>query len=470
MTSRRIIPIVLCGGVGARLWPASREDFPKQFLPLAGTRTLFQDALLRVADRSRFDAPIVVAHRDHRFIAAEQCAAIGVEALIALEPVRRDSGAALAAALRLAEARDPSGLALALPSDHAVSDPQRFAPAIMRGVAAASEGRIVVFGAPPQSPATRYGYIRLGAALVDGVAEVAAFVEKPDHATAERLIAEGCLWNSGNLLGRVDVLLDEMRRLAPGVAEPAIAAADAAEVDLDFLRLDPAAFARATALSVDYAMLEKTPLAVVAPADFGWSDVGSWPALWDIASKDANGNALLGPAAALDASNCYVRSDRLLTAVVGLDDAIVVVTDDAVLVAGRGRVDGVKAMVAELSARGEPAAVSSRRAHRPWGAHQVIDEGEGFRVNRVSVAAGKSVSLQTHRSRAEHWIVVRGAALVTIGEETRLVGENESVQAPPGEAHRLENPGPGPLEMIEVQSGPYLGEDDVVRLDEDGLA
>ncbi|MFD1704183.1 mannose-1-phosphate guanylyltransferase/mannose-6-phosphate isomerase [Methylopila henanensis] len=465
----KVIPIILCGGTGSRLWPASRESYPKQFLPLAGERTMLQATALRVADPARFDAPIVVTNAEHRFIVAEQLAQIGSRATIALEPARRDSAAALGAAVRLAALRDPEAAVLALASDHVVLDEPGFLEAVARGLPAAEAGRIVAFGVEPTEPTSKYGYIRPGAPLdgAPGVSAVAAFVEKPAREAAERLIAEGCLWNSGNFLTRAQTLQDELERLAPGIAGPAIAAADGARQDLDFLRLDPDSFARAEAKSIDFAVMEKTPLMAVTPGAFGWSDVGSWSALWEIAPRDADGNALIGPTAAIGSTNCYVRSDKYLTAVVGVDDVVVVATQDAVLVTTRERTDEVKAMVAALTARGEPTATSASLVHRPWGSYQILDDGARFQVKRITVKPKRRLSLQSHVHRAEHWIVVRGTAQVTIGDETRLLRENESVHVPLGVTHRLENPGVIPLELIEVQSGSYLGEDDIIRVDDD---
>ncbi|HVI27662.1 mannose-1-phosphate guanylyltransferase/mannose-6-phosphate isomerase [Hansschlegelia sp.] len=469
MAKTKIIPVILCGGSGTRLWPASRASYPKQFLPLAGERTLLQDAALRVADPDRFQTPIVVANHEHRFIAAEQLEQIGVKAVLALEPVRRDSAAAIGAAARIALDRDPNALILVVASDHVITDPAGFLAAVDRGLPAAGVGRIVTFGVKPSRPTSKYGYIRAGAPLAgaDGVMEVAAFVEKPEPALAEKLVAEGCVWNSGNFLARAETLLSELARLAPAIAGPAAAAVERATSDLDFLRLDPESFAAAEANSIDYAVMERTPLAAVAPAEFGWSDVGGWSALWDVAERDAAGNALIGPSAAADSRNCYVRSEKHFTAVVGVEDLVVVSTGDAVLVTTRGRSDEVKDLVARLAADGEGTATQAAFMHRPWGSYQIIDHGGRFQVKRITVKPGRKLSLQSHAHRAEHWIVVRGVARVTINEEARLIGENESVYIPLGARHRLENPGEEPLDLIEVQSGAYLGEDDIVRYEDD---
>lgn len=465
----RITPIILCGGSGTRLWPASRESFPKQFLALAGEETLLQATLARVSDPERFAPAIVVANDAHRFIVAEQVSQCGAEAEIVLEPCRRDSAAAIGAAMRLVEARDPDGLALALASDHVVQDPAAFLDAVETARPAALAGRIVTFGLTPKLATSRYGYIRAGREIdgAPGVFAVSAFVEKPDQAGAERLVAEGCFWNSGNFFARAGALLDEMRRLAPDIAGPAAEAADKALRDLDFIRLDSRSFEAARARSIDYAVMEKTPSSAVAPCSIGWSDVGGWTALWEIAERDAAGNALVGPVRVADASNCYVRSDKALTAVVGLDDAVVVAAKDAVLVTTRARADEVKDLVARLAAEGEEAATVAPSAHRPWGSYEIIDRGERFQVKRITVNPGRKLSLQSHLHRAEHWVVVEGTARVTVGDETRLVETDQSVYIPLGAKHRLENPGVIPLRLIEVQSGAYLGEDDILRYEDD---
>ncbi|MGA0532047.1 mannose-1-phosphate guanylyltransferase/mannose-6-phosphate isomerase [Hansschlegelia sp. KR7-227] len=469
MAQTKIIPIILCGGAGERLWPSSRASYPKQFLPLSGDRTLLQDTALRVSDPDRFEDPIVIASEAHRFIVAELLEQIGVNATIVLEPCRRDSAAAIAAGARLAEMRDPDAAVLVLASDHVIRDPQAFLTAVDAGLAAALQGRIVTFGIEPTEPTSKYGYIRPGAAIegAPGVEIVDAFIEKPDRATAERLVAEGCCWNSGNFLSLARTLLGELKALAPAIEGPAVAAAETATPDLAFLRLDPASFARAEARSIDYAVMEKTPRAAVARAAFGWSDVGSWSALWDIAEHDSDGNALIGPAAAVGSSNCYVRSEKHLTAVVGVHDAVVVTTQDAVLVTTRDNADRVKEMVAALKAKGEPMATEASLSHRPWGSYQIIDQGGRFQVKRITVKPKRKLSLQSHVHRSEHWIVVQGTARVTIDADVTIVGENQSVYIPLGAVHRLENPGVIPLHLIEVQSGPYLGEDDIVRYEDD---
>jgi mannose-1-phosphate guanylyltransferase / mannose-6-phosphate isomerase len=461
-----IVPVVLCGGSGSRLWPASRDSFPKQFLAFTGDDSLFQDTLKRVGG-SEFGAPIVVTGQDYRFLVAEQMRDAGISGDIVLEPFRRDSCAAIAAAARLALTRDPQALVLVLAADHAMPDVPGFLDHVRRGAVAAEAGRIVTFGIHPTRPATGYGYIRPGEALAEpGVNTIAAFVEKPDEPTAERYVAEGYLWNSGNFLFRASVFLAELDALAPEIGRPVAEAVDKAARDLDFLRLDAEAFGRAVSKSVDYAVMEKTSLAAVVPSDFAWSDVGAWNALWDLAEKDADGNAARGDAAFLDAENCYVHSPNRLTAVVGLKDVVVVTTRDAVLVVDRAQAEKVKGLVARLTASGRKEATTHQKVYRPWGSYDSIDNGTRHQVKRITVNPGSKLSLQSHFHRAEHWVVVSGTARITVDDNVGIYAENESVYIPLGATHRLENPGRIPLDLIEVQSGSYLGEDDIVRYED----
>jgi mannose-1-phosphate guanylyltransferase/mannose-6-phosphate isomerase len=462
-----IIPVVLCGGSGSRLWPASRDSFPKQFLTLIGQDSLFQATIRRVTGAD-FAAPIVVTGADYRFLVAEQLRALGVTGDIVLEPMRRDSCAAIAAAAEIAVRRDPDALVLVLAADHAIPDRASFLEHVMRGKAAAAAGRIVTFGIRPDRPATGYGYIRPGAALPDapGVNDIAAFVEKPDLATAQRYLAEGYLWNSGNFLFAARTFLDELMRLAPGIGEPVHAAVEASTRDLDFLRLDEAAFSRAIAKSVDYAVMEKTERAAVVPSDFAWSDIGAWSSLWDLADKDEAGNAGTGDPVFVGARNCYVASPDILTAVIGLEDVVVVTTKDAVLVSARDRAEEVKTVVQRLTAAKRQEATQHRLSYRPWGSFESVDLGPRYQVKRITVRPGAKLSLQSHVHRSEHWVVVSGTARVTVGDEVRLLTENQSVYIPLGAVHRLENPGHIPLEIIEVQSGSYLGEDDINRIED----
>ena len=416
-----IVPVVLCGGSGSRLWPASRDSFPKQFLAFTGENSLFQDTLKRVGGAG-FGAPVVVTGQDYRFLVAEQMRAARIAGDIVLEPFRRDSCAAIAAAARLVIARDPKALMLVLAADHAIPDVAGFLAHVRRGAAAAEADRIVTFGIRPSRPATGYGYIRPGEPLSQpGVHAIAAFVEKPDEPTAERYVAEGCLWNSGNFLFRASVFLHELDRLAPEIGRPVADAVARASRDLDFLRLDSEAFGRAVSKSVDYAVMEKTALAAVVPSDFGWSDVGAWNAIWDLAEKDADGNAARGDAAFLAAKNCYVHSPERLTAVVGVEDVVVVSSRDAVLVVARDQAEKVKGLVARLAADGRKEATSHLKVYRPWGSYDSIDAGPRHQVKRITVDPGCKLSLQSHFHRAEHWVVVSGTARITIDDSVGIM-------------------------------------------------
>jgi mannose-1-phosphate guanylyltransferase/mannose-6-phosphate isomerase len=462
-----IVPVLLAGGAGTRLWPVSRDALPKQFLPLIGERSSYQETLLRVADRDLFAPPVVVTGSDFRFFARRQAEEIGVDAIVLIEPMRRDSAAAIAAAAAFARSRDPDALVLALAADHVILDLDRFKEACIAGREAAAQGRIVTFGIAPTMPKTSYGYILCGAPLgPKDVRAVSAFVEKPDAATAARYVAEGYLWNSGNFLFRADTLLAELARFEPEIAQAAEDAVAGASDDLGFRRLDPDAFARAPQKSIDYAVMEKTDRAAVVEGRFRWSDIGSWDAIFEIAEHDGAGNAVRGAAVLMDSENCVVHSDERLTAVLGVKDLVVVTTSDAVLVLPRQRAQDVKELVARLKLANRKEASDHRRGHRPWGYYDSVDMGERFQVKRIVVRPGGTLSLQKHMHRAEHWVVVRGTAEVTIGEEVRLVHENESVYIPMGTVHRLANQGKIPLEIVEVQTGSYLGEDDIIRLED----
>ena len=465
--STRIIPLLLAGGTGTRLWPVSRDSMPKQFLPLVDDRSTYQHALARVSDATLFAPPIVMTNDDFRFFSRQQAADLGLDATVVLEPMRRDSGPAIAAGAALAKARDPDAIVLALAADHVILDPDLFVAACRLAREAAAAGHIVTFGIRPSAPKTGYGYIRRGGALgVPGVHAVAQFVEKPDAATAARYVTDGFLWNSGNFMFRADALLGELARLQPTMAQAIDQAVGKAVTDLGFVRLDADAFAQAPRISIDYAVMEKTDRAAVVEGTFRWSDVGSWEAVLDVSPHDDNGNALHGPAVAYDTGNSVIHADAHLTAVIGVKNLVVVTTADATLVAPRHRAEDVKALVAQLKADGRREATDHRRGFRPWGHYDSIDLGERFQVKRITVIPGGKLSLQKHMHRAEHWVVVRGTAEVTIGDEVRTLHENESVYIPIGAVHRLANPGRIPLELIEVQTGSYLGEDDIVRLED----
>jgi mannose-1-phosphate guanylyltransferase/mannose-6-phosphate isomerase len=466
MGSRLLIPVIMCGGAGTRLWPVSRESMPKQFVPLLEARSTFQQVLGRIRDQAIFDRPIVITYSDFRFIVAEQMRECGIAGDIVLEPIRRDSAMAVGVAAVLGGARDPASTVIVLAADHVVRDPDAFARACLQAMAAAAGGRIVAFGIPPTFPATNYGYIRPGAKLDGGSAfAVAAFVEKPDAATAGRYIADRYLWNSGNFVFRADVMLSEIARFEPDIAEAAKVAVGGMTKDLDFLRLPAEAFAQAPKKSIDYAVMERTERAAVVPLDCGWSDVGSWSAVWDALGHDADGNAATGAAVFLDSRNTLAHSDAaILTAVVGVDNLVVVATPDAVLVTSRDKAEQVKDLVERLKAQSHEQAVMHLRVHRPWGYYQGVDAGARYRVKRIVVNPNAMLSLQKHFRRSEHWVVVRGVAEVTIGSDIRTIHENESIYIPIGGVHRLANPGTMPLELIEVQVGDYLGEDDIERL------
>jgi len=465
--TRPIIPLIICGGAGTRLWPASREGRPKQFLPLFGTNSTFQDTVCRLADPASFDRPIVITNTQYRFLVAEQLAAIGAEADIILEPLRRDSGPAIAAAAAFALKRGGDPVIAALAADHVVSDPVAFAKVCGLAASAAATDYIVTFGMRPTRPATEYGYICAGPPLDADIFTVEKFIEKPDAEIAERYVKDGYLWNSGNFIFRANLLLDEYKSFEPDSSAAIAAAVESATTDLGFITLDARAFARASAKSIDYAVMERTKRAAVMPVSYGWSDVGSWQAVWDLSSRDASDNYGRGSAVFVDSRGCYVMSDKQLVALLGVEDLVVVTTGDAVLVAKRENGDGLRRLVHELKDIAPAVTNEHLQVHRPWGSYHTVDNGERFQVKRIVVKPGGRLSLQMHHHRAEHWVVVRGTARVTIGDEPKVVHENESTYIPIGAKHRLENPGKIDLELIEVQTGSYLGEDDIVRIEDD---
>ena len=465
----KLQPVLLSGGSGTRLWPLSREAYPKQFLPLAGDDTMLQATWLRVAALAdaahALNRPIVVAGEDHRFLVAEQLRQIGAPVpAILLEPIGRNTAPAIAAAALQAMAAGDDPLLLVLPSDHVVRDADAFRNAVRVAMPAAEAGALVTFGIVPNAPETGFGYIQ--AAAGDGVRKVLRFVEKPDAATAQSYLgAGGYFWNSGMFLLRASRYLEELQRFRPEIVDAVRAAFEGAARDGDFIRLDKQAFSSCPSDSIDYAVMEKTDAAMVLPVDIGWNDVGSWSALWDVSEQDGDGNAHHGDVIAIDSRNSYAYAQRLV-ALVGVDDLVVVETDDAVLVARKDKVQQVKDVVATLKSQQRTQAALHREVHRPWGSYDSVDAGDGFQVKRIKVKPGARLSLQSHTRRAEHWIVVRGTARVTRDNDVFELFANQSTYIPIGAKHRLENPGTEMLELIEVQSGDYLGEDDIVRYED----
>ncbi|MDT7950554.1 MAG: mannose-1-phosphate guanylyltransferase/mannose-6-phosphate isomerase [Acetobacteraceae bacterium] len=465
----KVVPVVLSGGSGSRLWPVSRESFPKQLWPLVSERSMLQDTVRRGIGPA-FNAPVVVCNQEHRFLVAEQLRASGIEkATILLEPVGRNSAPAITAAAIMIAESDPDAVLWMMAADAVIERDEALMAALDKAVVAARTGRIVTFGMQPHRAETAYGYMEVGKELEDapGVHAVQRFLEKPNATLAAELAASGKhLWNSGMFVFTASTLLGEMERYAPEVVEAARQAVAARTQDLDFCRLDPAWFAASPDISLDYAVAERTTRAAVIPADLGWSDVGSWDALWERLPKDAEGNAAVGDVILEGSRNCLARSDGVLTAVVGLDDAIVVVTKDAVLAMHKDRAQDVKKIVERLRKDQRHEAVAHNRMYRPWGFYESLIMGDRFQVKRIVVTPGQKLSLQKHFHRAEHWVVVSGVALVTRDADEIFVRENESIYLPLGCTHRMSNPGKIPLTLIEVQSGSYLGEDDIVRLED----
>jgi mannose-1-phosphate guanylyltransferase/mannose-6-phosphate isomerase len=465
----RLYPVILSGGSGTRLWPLSRSSLPKQLLALHGSRTMIQETVRR-AKLPAVAPPILLCNDDHRFLVAEQMLEIGLKpSAIVLEPMGRNTAPAAAVAALVAAENDPDAVILLLPSDHVVTDEPAFRDAVAVATRAAEAGSIVTFGMQPTAPETGYGYIQRGAPIggVDGAFKVQRFVEKPDAKTAMGYIADGgYFWNGGMFVFRADVLLEEIDRQAPTILPAVREALAKAKRDLDFIRLDADSFARAPNISIDYAIMEHTERAALVPCSIGWSDVGSWSSLWEIRDQDESGNVLVGDVIAHDTHGSFVHSEKRLTALVGVHDLVVVATKDAVLVADKSRAQDVKAVVDRLKAEGRHESVEHTTVFRPWGSYETIDLGDRFQVKHIMVKPGGVLSLQLHHHRAEHWVVVQGVARVTCGDKVFTLQENESTFIPLGEKHRLENPGEVPLRLIEVQSGPYLGEDDIVRFDD----
>ncbi|HEU4551119.1 MAG TPA: mannose-1-phosphate guanylyltransferase/mannose-6-phosphate isomerase [Rhizomicrobium sp.] len=464
-----VTPVILSGGSGTRLWPLSRKALPKQLLCLTGERTMIQETVGR-AQGEGFAAPLVISGQDHRFLIAEQLRAAGItDARIVLEPVGRNTAPAATIAALLVADGDPDGLVLLMPSDHVILDEPAFHCAVAIARQAAMAGGLVTFGIEPQGPETGYGYIKGAGAMaqVPGALMIERFVEKPNRDTAEAyLAAGGYFWNSGMFLFRARTFLDEIARLQPFMFDCCRAALKHAHRDLDFIRLGEAAFLACPSDSIDCAVMEHTSQAAVVPVEMGWSDVGSWQSLWQIAPKDADGNAIKGNILTQKSRNTYLRSEGPLLAAVGLENMVVVATKDAILVGQRDAAQDVKEIVDLLAERGSEQHILHPVVHRPWGTYESIDSGNSFQVKHIMVKPGQKLSLQMHHHRAEHWIVVDGTALVTCDDKQFLLQTNQSTFIPQSAKHRLENPGQTPLRLIEVQSGSYLGEDDIVRFED----
>jgi len=469
--SPALLPVILCGGTGTRLWPLSRASYPKQYWALADNadETLLQLTHRRLEGLPGLGSPLLICNEDHRFVVAEQMRQIGVEPeSILLEPMGRNTAPAVCVAALRATARGDDPLLLVLAADHVIRQPEAFRQAIAAGIPSAIEGRLVTFGIVPTAPETGYGYIESAEPLrSDRPVPIARFVEKPDRADAEQFLASGRFtWNSGMFLFRASAMLAELERLSPEVVSCCRSAIEHDTPDLQFLRLDREAFAKCPSVALDVAVMERTPLGAVLPLQAGWSDVGSWGALWESAERDRDGNVLRGRVISQGSRNCYLRSEHRLLVGLGVENLVVVETDDAVLVAHRDRSQQVKAVVQELESTGASEGRAHRRIYRPWGHYDGVVEGRRWQVKRLMVKAGAALSLQMHHHRAEHWVVVSGTALVEKNGVEELVGENQSTYIPLGSQHRLTNPGKIPVELIEVQSGPYLGEDDIVRFED----
>jgi len=467
-----IVPVVLAGGLGTRLWPISRTARPKQFLELTGESSLYQQTLRRTSDPAIYGPPLILTNTDYRFLAAEQAQEVGVEpAAILLEPSARNTAAAIAAAAAFAVERFGASAVLhILPSDHAVVADADYFRAVAAAAHAARAGRLVTFGILPTRPETGYGYIQAGGVLDGDVREVVRFIEKPDEARAAELVADGGYsWNSGMFMLGARAFLAECAALAPETFSAASASVKRAVVDLDFIRLDPEAFAKAPNISVDYAIFERTRQAAVLPVAFDWSDLGSWDAVWKVSPRDEADNAAIGPVTLNDTTNSLVMSERAHVAVEGMDDIAVIASEDAIYVGRLSQAQKVGQMVKRLKEKPGTVGITEihRTAYRPWGGYTSVLSGERFQVKRLFVKPGKKLSLQKHHHRSEHWVVVRGTAEVTVDGAVTQLSENQSIYLPLGCVHRLANPGKIVLELIEVQTGSYLGEDDIIRIEDE---
>lgn len=469
-----IIPVILSGGSGSRLWPMSRELNPKQFLSLCGEQTMLQETMTRLEGLEELASPIVVCNEEHRFLVAQQMRDIGIEVdKIILEPVGRNTAPAICAAAEYIQSKSPTGndVMLVLSADHVIKDKAAFHQVIEAGNLVAEQGQLVTFGIVPDKAETGYGYIKraesLAAPAIKNAWKVAQFVEKPDQETAEQYLASGeYYWNSGMFMFRSDVILQEMEQLSGPIYQAVKKAVANGAKDLDFCRLETDAFTASPSDSIDYAVMEKTAKAVVLSLDANWNDVGAWSALWEVNARDDDGNVLYGDVLDIDVTDSYVHAEERMVAVIGMENCIVVETADAVLVADKDRSQDVKKVVNQLKASGREEALLHQRVYRPWGSYETLEETERFKVKRIVVNPGAKLSLQMHHHRAEHWVVVKGTANIVCGDKDFILTEDQSNYIPLGTRHRLENPGVIPLEIIEIQTGSYLGEDDIVRFDD----
>lgn len=469
----KITPVILAGGSGTRLWPLSRQLYPKQFLSFSGEKTLFQETLIRLVNIGLKQSPIVLCNEDHRFIVAEQLQSINIPAdTIFLEPVVRNTAPALAVSALKALKDDRDTILLVMPSDHYIGNLTAFKQAIERGAKFAAENNMVTFGVIPVAPETGYGYIRKGLPLTEKAAVPAAwqidrFVEKPDKALAKQYVASGeYLWNSGMFMFRAKKLIEEMKNLAPTILDSCEAALEKGWHDLDFYRLDIESFSACPSDSIDYAIMEKTSCGAMIALESEWNDLGSWESLWQTGKKDENNNVLHGDISLHGVNDSFIHASSRMVTAIGLDNHVIIETKDAVFVSPRDRVQEIKSVVDRLKKEKRPEVITHKKVYRPWGTYETVDESDRFLVKRISVKPGAKLSFQKHNHRSEHWVVVKGTALVTRGEEQFILEENQSVYIPSGTAHRLENPGDKQIELIEVQSGSYLGEDDIVRIDD----